>query len=210
MVIKHKYTTKYLHDIVIAQLYDEYKAKGYSVTKETMIGGYQADLVAQKNGETLVFEVTTGSLTQKGKERLRSLSTYVNSQEGHKFKFIYSAPPRERTIDIANIEEILTSEMENNIPDELDKLSTHTRIEEIYDIDIAEIDIGKDGTISLKGTGTVSVELQNGSDSDNIKDMGHITFYSFPFTFSSKLEHKNRKLDTKNLKIKIDTSKYYE
>ncbi|WP_420265023.1 hypothetical protein [Candidatus Magnetominusculus dajiuhuensis] len=210
MVIKHKYTKKYLHDIAIAQLYDEYEAKGYSVTKEHMIGGYRADLVAQKNGETLVFEVTTGSLTQKGKERLRSLSAYVNSQAGHKFKFIYSPPPRERTIDIENIEEILTTEMIYNMPDELNALSPHPAIEEIYDVDVNEIDIGKDGTISLKGTGTVSVELRYGSDSDNKKDMGHITFYSFPFTFSSKLEHKNRKLDTKNLKIKIDTSKYYE
>ncbi|MBF0456571.1 MAG: hypothetical protein HQK99_01585 [Nitrospirae bacterium] len=216
MKIDNKYTLMYLHDIVIAQLSDEYKAKGYKVYKEHKIGRYRADFVAQKNGETLVFEVLTGPLTQKRKDALKALTTYIKSKANHKFKFVYAAPPQDKIIDIENIEEIIRYEMyDNPIPAELDELSTHTRIDEVSDIDIYEIKIDKDGTISLDGTGIVSVILQYGSDSDVDSDMGDISYYSFPFTFSAKLEYDSGTLglkdkDSDNLEINIDTSKYYE
>ena len=53
MEIKKQYLQKYLHDIAVDQIAEEYQQKGYSITKEEQVGKkYRADLIARKNDET--------------------------------------------------------------------------------------------------------------------------------------------------------------
>jgi len=99
-----------------------------------------------------------------------------------------------------------------NLPSELDKLSIHTRPDEVFDIDIDDISISGEN-IFVKGDGVISVEMQFRSDRDQGDEDGLKTFDKFPFDFEVTLTYKSKQ-DKKELeiikveKLDIDTSSY--
>jgi hypothetical protein len=97
------------------------------------------------------------------------------------------------------------------LPSELDELSTHTRPDEVFDIDIDEINISGEN-IFVKGDGVVSVELQFGSDGDQDKGDGLKSYDNFPFDFEIKLAYNSKKeLEIIEVdKFNVDTSSYYD
>jgi Holliday junction resolvase len=207
MEIKKKYYEKYLHDIAIEQIAEEYLQKGYDISKEEHLGEYQPDLVAKKGDETIVIEVKSGKMTPDKKEAIKQLGNYVRRHNNFRFLVAIATPPREKKLEISDIEDLLTHEMIENLPDQLKQLSSHSRIEELSDIDIDEIAInGK--SIFVKGDGVVSVDIQYGSDSDQNSDEGHKTYDSFPFDFELTLQYNDKnKLEIKEVnKLEVDIS----
>ena len=138
MEIKKKYFEKYLHSIAIEQIAEEYLRKGYKVSREEPIGNHKADLIVSRDDETIVIEVKSGKMTPDKKETITQLGNYVREQGKYKFIVAIATLPKEKKLEISNIETLLTLEMMEEFPDELDELSTHTRVEEVYDIDIDE------------------------------------------------------------------------
>jgi len=219
MEIKKKYFEKYLHDIAIEQIAEDYLQKGYKVFKEELIGKYRADLMVKKGGETIIIEVKSGKMTKDKKDAIAHLGNYVRSHGNYKFLVAIATPPKEKKLDIADIKSLLTQnliekltqKLMEELPDELDQLSTHSRIEDITDVDIDEIKIeGK--SIFVKGDGVISVELQYGSDGDQDSGDGYKTNDSFPFDFEITLEYSvKNKLEIKKVnKLEVDTSSFYE
>ncbi len=211
MEIKKKYLTKHLHDIAIEQIAEDYIQKGYSVEKETKLGEFQADLVVKKEDEQIVIEVKTGKLTPKRRKNISGLADYIRNLGGYKFKVVIATQPKEKILEIDGIETLLTNYVLYEFPDELDELSTHTRPDEVTDVDIDEMKIS--GTsIFVKGDGVISVELQFGSDGDQDKGDGFKTYDNFPFEFQITLEYntENELEITEVDKIEVDTSSYYD
>jgi very-short-patch-repair endonuclease len=210
MEIKRKYFARYLHDIAIEQIAEEYRQKGYKVSTESKIGKYQADLIAEKKDEKIVIEVKSGELTRERKERMTDLANYVRSQGNYKFIIAVATTPKDKKLEIEGIEHLLTEEMITNLPSELDELSTHTRIEEVTDIDIDEIEI-RGANIFVAGDGVVSVELQYGSDNEQTTGDGQIMDDSFPFEFELTLKYNEKnKLQIDEVdKLDVDTSSFY-
>lgn len=188
MEIKKRYLQKYLHDIAIDQIAEEYQQKGYLISKKEKLGKYESDLIARKENETVVIEVKSGKMTQDRKQVITELGNYVRKQGNFKFLIVIATPPKEKKLEIEEIEDLLTKILIEDFPSELDELSTHTRLEEVTDIDIDEIYIdGKN--IFVKGDGVVNVELQFGSDSDQNSGEGSKNHDSFPFDFQVTLEY---------------------
>lgn len=210
MEIKRKYFARYLHDIAIEQIAAEYTEKGYKVSRETKLGKYQADLIAEKNNEKIVIEVKSGELSQKRKAELTELADYVRKQGNYKFLVAVATAPKEKKLEIDEIERLLTDEFIADFPSDLDELSTHTRIEEVSDIDIDEIAI-RGERIFVVGDGVVSVELQYGSDNDQERGDGQTLNDSFPFEFEVTLKYNDKgKLVIDEVdKLDVDTSSFY-
>ena len=210
MEIKKKYFEKYLHSIAIEQIGEDYIRNGYSITKEERIGKYKADLVARKENETIVIEVKSGKMTFEKKETIKHLSDYVREQGNYKFLVAFVSLPKEKKLEIDNIESLLLTHIIHNLPDGIDELSTHSTIDEVSDIDIDEIQISEK-SIFVVGTGIVDVELQFGSDGDQVRDIGFKTNMSFPFEFEITLEYINGEFEITEVdKLEVDTSDYYE
>ncbi|MBF0539249.1 MAG: hypothetical protein HQL03_13455 [Nitrospirae bacterium] len=210
MDIKREIILKYLHNMVVDQLADKYESQGYKVRKEYKIGNYRADLFAKNKFESIVFEVKSGALTPEKKEKLKALSEYVKSKGKYKFKLVFAATPKDKKIKIENLEDILAKIFDDDMPDELYSLSTHTRFNEVSNIEVDRIDINKDGSIEVSGTGVVSVELKFGSDSDVKNDMSYTINESFSFKFTVVLEFSDGKYTLKEKReLKVDTSTFY-
>jgi len=211
MEIKKKYLSKYLHDIAIEQLEDEYLNKGYKINKEKIIGNYSADLIAQKDNEHIVIEVKTGKMSLEKKQKLAQIANYVKNLSGYKLLVVLATSPKEKKLTIENIEELLNDYLVNNFPLELNKLSTNLKVEKFLDIDIDEIKI-VDDYINVKGVGVVTVDLLLESDFDQENELGTKLNENFPFDFELILEkHKENKFKIKEvINFKIDTSSYYD
>lgn len=211
MEIKKQYLQKYLHRIAIEQIIDEYKEKGFEVFEEEKIGKFQADIVARKDEETIVIEVKSGKMTPQKKEAIIGIGNYVRSQGNYKFLVVIANPPKEKKLEIMDIESLLFQTMINDLPDELDELSSHTLIDDISDVDIDEIEINKN-SIYVTGNGVVDVELQMGSDGDARRGDAFNTNESFPFDFDITLEYNSKQelQITEVNNLNVDTSAFYE
>jgi hypothetical protein len=150
-------------------------------------------------------------MTPERKQQIANLANYVREQSNYKFLVAVATPPKEKKLKIADIEDLLTQNLIEDFPSELDELSTHTRLEEVTAVDIDEISIdGK--TIFVKGDGVVNVELQFGSDGDQNRGDGHKGYDSFTFEFEITLEYNDDKeLEIIEVdKLEVDTSSYYD
>ncbi|MES0337997.1 MAG: hypothetical protein SFH39_16775 [Candidatus Magnetobacterium sp. LHC-1] len=207
MKIKEEFVLKHLRDIVVDQLSDEYRKKGYEVYKKYPIGKYKADLFVKNDMESIVFEVKSGTLTPDRRGKFKTLSEYVKSKENRKLSLVFAAPPKEKKIKIENLGDILAEVFLNEMPGELSSLSTSTSFAEVSNIEVDNIDINKDGSIEVIGTGVVSVELQYGSCSDVKNDMGYTIneYFSFKFTVVLKFV-KNKYVLKEKKELSVDTS----
>jgi len=207
MEIKKKYLEKYLHDIAVEQLVDEYVEKGYKVSKNENIGNFQADIVARKDKSVLILEIKSGKMTPEKKHKIQNLANYIQNQGDYKFLLVIATPPKEKKLEIFEIERLFEESFNLDLPNELDALSTHTRINGVSDIDIDEIEIdGED--IKIKGCGVVSVDFQFGSDGDDLRADGYLSEDSYPFDFNVSLRYNNRILEIDcidNLKFNTDS-----
>lgn len=211
MEIKKKYLVKYLHDIAIEQIAEDYIQKGYQVSKEERLGKFQADLVARKGEDQIVIEVKAGKMTPDRKLKIAGIADYIRSLGNYKFLVVVATPPKEKKLEIDDIETLITNYIYSDSPSELDELSTHTRLAEVFDIDIDEIKISGEN-IFVKGDGVVSVELQFGSDGDQEKGDGFKSYDNFPFDFEITLAY-NSKKELEIIKVDkfdVDTSSYYD
>ncbi|RYF67813.1 MAG: hypothetical protein EOO39_20540 [Cytophagaceae bacterium] len=196
-----------MHDIAVEQLMADYQAKGYQVAREEKIGNYRADLVARKADEVVVFEVKVGKMTPQKRAQIAGLGDYVKAQKNYKFLVVVATPPKPKKIDIPNLDEILYKYLVEDFPDELDSLSTRTRIENVVDTTVDELTVLEEGGFEAKGNGTVEVELQYGPTND-----ASLSDDSFPFTFEIKLKQndQNELILDEVIQLHVDTSSWDE
>lgn len=211
MEIKKKYLGKYLYEIAIEQIADDYRRKGYQVNKEVKLGKFRADLVARKGEEQIVIEVKAGKMTPDRRQKIAGIAEYVRSLGNYKFLVVIATPPKEKKLEIEDIKTLISNYIHYDLPSELDELSAHTRPDEVIDIDIDEINISGEN-IFVKGDGVVSVELQFGPDGDQDKGGGFKSYDKFPFDFEITLAYNSeRELEIVDVdKFDIDTSLYYD
>ena len=92
----------------------------------------------------------------------------------------------------------------SSLPSELESLSPHPRIDDVYGIDVGEVHtLGE--RIYIKGNGVVSVELRHAE----IMDQSEAITQSFPFDFEFVLELNSQKeFEIIKVKPKFDLSSY--
>ncbi|MGY8911406.1 MAG: pPIWI-associating nuclease domain-containing protein [Flavobacteriales bacterium] len=211
MEIKKKYLSKYLHDIAILQIKEDYEKQGYKVFLEKRMGKFIADIVAERKDDKVVLEIKTGRMTSDRRKKLSSIADYIQESGEYRFMVVVATPPKEKRLEIENFEQILWEHLSNDIPDDLNIISTHSRIDQIIEIDLDEIEInGK--SIFIKGDGVLNAELQYGSDGDQTRGDGFKMTDTYPFDFELTLEYdSNGDLRIIEVdKFKVDTRSFYE
>jgi hypothetical protein len=102
----------------------------------------------------------------------------------------------------------IEQELFENLPDEVDLLSTHSSIDEITDIEI-EIEEMDYEFVQVKGMCDVGIDLQWGSSSDIENDYGAEGSVNYPMSFTVTIEIND--LSRREYSLgEIDTSSYYE
>lgn len=205
MEISKHIEQKYLHDMAVDQLVDEYNGLGYQVIREPLVGDYHADLVASKDGETIIFEVKTGQMNTELRQKLAAFSAYVKQQPSHRLRVVFAVPPQNKTIEVNNLEELLGSHLIwGETPEELLELSSNTQINYVTDVSIGHIAVLTTGQLEVSGAGVIDVSLQyGGSDGVEVSD-------AYPFEFSAIMTHKEGSWQIEELDPRVDTSSFFE
>jgi hypothetical protein len=196
----------YLEEAKIEELTRQWEAKGYQVLREAPVGDFRADLVATRGDETIIFEVETADSLAQNKELVSRLASLAAQHPKTSFRLVVANPPQQKTFRIENLDNILFDYFAREaLPVELDRLSTHTSVEGITEVDVLDVQI-QPGKMRVSGDGVMEVRLQHGSGGDVQHDMGLVTYDSFPFRFDVTLDA-NLSLVEMN-QLEIDTSSW--
>ena len=114
-----------------------------------------------------------------------------------------------RKIHFDNFDELLTDYfVQRDLPTELGSLPTHSTVGCVEVDELTSVEVAN-GEITIDGYATISVGIQNGSDSDMSRDESTRSIDSFPMSFSAKLEY-DEEYSIESVVYEIDTSSYYE
>lgn len=206
MKIRDDILMRVFEEAAIEQTAEDYLQQGYSVEREAKIGRLRADLVARKDDKVIVFEFKSGRWDAKKTRAATRIRNYVAHELAGEFRLVLVNLPQEREIFIEGIERILYGILCEDTS-QVDILATHVTLGEVSDVDISGVNIDEE-RIGVIGSGSVSYELQYGSDSDMRRGDGVRSSESFPFTFHLYLNHDLSVGEAEE--IEVDTSRFYD
>lgn len=184
------------------ELADDFIRRGYSVDHDVRVGSDTYDLVATKDAEKIAVAVKAASQLASSATAMRQLRERAMAYGFSEFRLSVATEPKKKTIEIEGLDNLLLEFMLNDVPNELDQLSTHTRVEDVAEVELFAIHVGHDG-IHASGSAAVEVSLQYGSDSDDQSSSSD----SYPFEFEV---HLSLDMQTVSAQIEVDTSSFYE
>lgn len=202
------YLRKNYEKSVIEQIADEYRDKGYSIKTEAKVGPYRIDIVATKGNKTIFLEVKTEVESSKSKQRIKDLAEYFKTIPNAKFVVAVSRFPEPKIIEFDGIETVLYNYFISNFPSDLDALSSHTRVTNVYSVTITEVKI-QDSSFIISCNGKIKVALQYGSDLEN-EVVDEPLVMTFPFNFKGTMNYNDGYRVTACEELKIDTDAFYE
>src|ERR1035441_86396 len=135
MTLANEHLAKYMPDIILDQVSEDYVKQGYRIEREATIDGLHVDLIARKNGEVILVEVKAGN-KPISKDVIAQLNHYVKSHEGHRLVIAVATPPGRKNIEVENIDEILLDYLISNPPGELLERATIISFNSVSDVEI--------------------------------------------------------------------------
>lgn len=123
----------------------------------------ELDLYAVKGEDRRIYELKIGKnrIQQRQYLSLQEAAKKLNA----KLYIIYLEIPRSKEIEFEGLEQIILEDLLQEVPNEIDSLSTHTIIDSVDGIDLDSIHFS-DGLVKISGSGILNVNLQYGSRSD--------------------------------------------
>jgi Holliday junction resolvase len=194
---------QYLEAAKVEEIASQYQREGYEVLVAP-VHDYGYDLIATRGNRRLAIQVKARSELRKGADEIRRLREQASRQGFDEFRLVVVNPPREVSVEIAGLDRELFDYLANNLPANLEQLSSGTRIENVVDVDIDSVEVTTEG-IKVVGSGTVEVELAYGSDTGQ---EGYSWSTNFPLSFDIELNH-NLYIQRVN-DMDVDTSSFYK
>ena len=164
-------------------------------------------MLAEKDGQQVYIEVTSGRMDGTARRRIEALEDAIRQLPHARFIVIPGRYSEDKEIEFDGLEGVIMQFFVEDFPDELDELSTHTRLEAVDSVAVDVIKIyGQD--IVLKCSGQVTVSLQYGSDGE--QEDGPIPTMSFPFEMEGTISWKDDGYEVTEVdSLRIDTGEYY-
>jgi len=200
MNIRPNILQKYLYNIAIDQLTEDYEAEGYEVFKDYPIDSeFTTNLLAKKNGSGVVMEIKSGRFSESERKRWRKISQFAKDNN-YQFKLVVAGPPTKTEVHFPHVETALDSYFKN---DELRQIAEVAKVtyQGIDFLEISELNFREIGDIQITGHGDIEVELDFGDE---------ISPDVFPFKFDIVLAYNgDNQLKIKDVqKMEFDTYDY--
>lgn len=198
MEIREEYIRRYWYKMVEEQVYDDYKAKGYDVVRECLLGEteFRADIFATRGDEKIIIEIAT-----KSKPRAYIMRLYDIAHEmGAELKVIYANyAPLTRKNGFEGFELEFEKYLNDINPGEFGEFGTHSRVDEILDPEFTGVYV--DG-MKAELSGNCIVQLMVWFENDDPEYE-----YYVPCKFIVEMEHdKDGWYVANHEKLEFDTS----
>lgn len=203
MEVERRYKIMAYERAAFEEMKERYQKQGYEIRTDFKLGDFHVDLYCEKEGSKLAFEFKTRERSDY--ERIEAMREIANENDIH-FRVVIVRIPVDKHISVEGIEETLEHYFNNDMPSDLDCLSTHTRVVEVEQAVITSLQMKSIDEIEISGNSEVVVDLCFDNDDD------HCDTESYPFTFKGVWAfNENRELELQELSdLKFDTSSYDE
>ena len=187
----------------IEEISRQLRSDGYDIRADQAEKESAYDIVAVKNGHSIAVEVKLRDSLPQSAQHIRYLRERARKEGLDEFRLVLVNRPHTAHIEIEGIDSLITAYMMENLPQELDELSTRTQVLGITDIEYDSVLIEK-SAIHIAGSGVVEIELEyaGGEARDGLS---WVT--DFPFRFALTLD-RELKIETVE-ELKVDTSSFY-
>jgi len=196
-------SAQYLQAAKIEEVASRLEAEGYRVVVGPSGQDHGYDLVAERGAEKLAIEVKDRASLKRFAAEISHLRRRARDR-GYDFRLVVVNPPSEVKVEVAGIREELRNHLIDELPHELDALSTNTRVKDVSGVEIDSIQVTTEG-VRVKGDAVVEIELEY--DGGEARD-GLSWDTDFPFSFDVLLGrdlHIEQAYD-----IQVDTSSFAE
>lgn len=191
---------EYLEAARVRDVAIELAQQGYAVRVATENPAQPYDIVATKPGKRVAIQVKARSTLGAETARLRKQAV----EEGYdEFRLVLVNPPREIDVEVTALADKLHHYLLENVPKEIDALSSRTCITGVGDLEIGSVKI-QPGKVRVVGSGAVEVLLECGGGSE--RD-GTEWETDFPLEFDVTLD---QDLAITTAALRVDTSTFYE
>lgn len=191
--------SKGIEYVTIEKITKELEREGFIFKNESFF-----DLYAEKGDDKRAYELKIG------KNKIQKKQFAILQEEakklGAKLYVIYLEIPRSSEIYFDGINQIIYEDLINDLPSEIDALSTHTMIESVDDVEINTIRISN-GVVKLSGAGTINLHLQFGSNFDLKNDNGMEHEDAVDFFFRLSIDIATNEIIKRYYKIDIEWEK---
>lgn len=191
----------YLEQAALEDLVTNLERRGYQVVREAQLADQQFDLLAERAGERLAFEVKARSRLKDSAGEIEHLRQAARKAGLSGFRVVVATPPHAVDVSIENLDaELLGYFYAHETPAALVSLASEIRVEDVVDIEIDSVEIRQAG-IRVLGRAYADVELTFGG---GIENGGATTSDSVPFSFDLELDSNLHIMEMRNLAF--DTS----
>lgn len=195
------YFLKALHDTKAHEILTTYRDKNFSARRNVRAHDLEFDIVVQKGGKAIAFEIATAPHSPRESDRIRRLSGIARSL-GYDFRVVTIVTPRRSTIEIDWLEEGLIRHLRSERRDMIRSLAPDANYEEMGEFLIRSVRI-TDSEATVEVSGDVLVSSR---DPDIREEM--MTYEKIPFGGSLLLNLCENKI--KEASVKIDADYWYE
>jgi predicted RecB family endonuclease len=193
----------YLEEAALEDLTASLERRGYRVVREALLGDQQLDLLAERNGERIGFEVKARSRLKDSALEIERLRTAARHAGLTGFRVVIATPPHAVDVTIEGLDtELLGHLYAHEMPDVLAVLSAGTRVEDVSDIEIEAVEVRHAG-IRVLGRAYADIELTYGSGAEQD---ALTASDSVPFSFDLELDS-DLKIATMH-RLTFDTSAF--
>jgi hypothetical protein len=137
------------------------------VEREGKVGGQEFDLLAERDGQLLVFEVKARSRLGESVDEVARLRAAAIEAGVDGFRLVVVSPPRQTDVAIEGLEGVLKDHFLTEVPPEIDALSYQTDVNRVRLSVIDSIDVRHEG-IHVQGKAVLYVQLNFRGKTDRI------------------------------------------
>lgn len=176
MRLYDKYLDEAYREASIKQKKEELEKEGYQVSPDQFF-----DLYAERAGAKRVYEFKY----RNGDRRNSEMEKFLQKAKEIEAEpiVVYMLRPNRDSIEFDELGELILEYFMDNFPSDLDELSSHTRLSEVYIETITDIHL-TERWIEVKGEASVTVSLQYGSDREQ-EDDDEEELLELPMTFEA-------------------------
>ena len=164
MEVERRYKIMAYERAAFEEMKERYQKQGYEIRTDYKLGDYHVDLYCEKEGSKLAFEFKTRERSDY--ERIEAMREIANENDIH-FRVVIVRIPVDKHISVEGIEETLEQHFNNDMPSDLDCLSTHTRVVEVEQAVLTTLKMISIDEIEISGNSEVIVDLCFDNDDDH-------------------------------------------
>lgn len=198
--------TRYLEEVHTEQLANELSSQGYEVigNQESNLG---SDLFATKGEKTIAIQFKAPARMEQVSKHIPTLRDDSNTKGVTDFWLVMVNPPRSKSVDIENLDKILTSYIGKLCVDDVVNFPGKVILGDVCDVWIEELLVKAD-KIVVEGNSTIKANLIFEGDEEHTP-FAYQDIY-LPLSFHLVLTHNMDVVVDKSQIERIDTMEFFE